>query len=176
MVAKTQRSHERLAALFKDREVDKIYCAVTRGTPKPGRGTYDTRFGRHPTDRKRFSSKVRDGKQAVTHYEVKEDFRCAARVEVRLQTGRTHQIRVHFSDARHPLVGDEMYGRNRPLNHPDTGVEIARFDRPALHAHRLGFVHPFTGERMDFEAPLPGDLEALLSSLRAATRATRSAG
>lgn len=166
VVAKHPEAHERLAALFKDRAVEKVYLAVTRGVPKPPKGTIDTWFGRHPTDRKRFSSKVRSGKRAVTDYEVKEDLRIAARVQVTLHTGRTHQIRVHFADRRHPLVGDEMYGRNRPLLDPDTGKERARFCRPALHAQRLGFVHPFTGRRIDLEAPVPEDLEALLRALR----------
>lgn len=167
VVAKHAQAHERLSAMFKARQIDKIYLAITRGTPKPARATIDTKYGRHPTDRKRFSSKVRDGKQAVTHYEVQEDFRCAALVQVDLQTGRTHQIRVHFADKGHPLVGDETYGRNKPLMDPKTGREVARFGRPALHAHRLAFEHPFTGAPMALRAEVPGDLAGLLETLRA---------
>jgi 23S rRNA pseudouridine1911/1915/1917 synthase len=161
VVAKHPEAHERMAAVFKDRAVEKIYLAVTKGVPRPPRGTIDTLFGRHPTDRKRFSSKVRDGKQAVTHYVVQADFRSAAHVEVRLDTGRTHQIRVHFSDLGHPLVGDEMYGRRWS----PPGLEP--FERPALHAHRLAFVHPFTRAKLAFEAPVPADLQGLLRALAA---------
>ncbi|MCB9646962.1 MAG: RluA family pseudouridine synthase [Deltaproteobacteria bacterium] len=162
VVAKHPEAHERMAALFKERAVEKIYLAVTKGVPKPQKGTIDTLFGRHPTDRKRFSSKVRDGKRAVTHYEVQASFQVAAHVRVRLDTGRTHQIRVHFSDLGHPLVGDEMYGRKK-----GEGV-LAGFARPALHAHRLSFVHPFTGVELRLEAVVPEDLQALLRALAGA--------
>ncbi|MCA9555256.1 MAG: RluA family pseudouridine synthase [Myxococcales bacterium] len=162
VVAKHPEAHERMAALFKERAVEKIYLAVTKGVPKPPKGTIDTLFGRHPTDRKRFSSKVRDGKRAVTHYEVQASFQVAAHVRVRLDTGRTHQIRVHFSDLGHPLVGDEMYGRKK-----GEGV-LAGFARPALHAHRLSFVHPFTGVELRLEAVVPEDLQALLRALAGA--------
>ena len=163
VVAKHPEAHERVAALFKDRAVEKIYLAVTRGVPRPAQGTIDTLYGRHPTDRKRFSSKVRAGKRAVTHYTVQVDFRFAARVEVRLDTGRTHQIRVHLSDLGHPLVGDETYGRRR-------GAGTTReADLLALHAHRLAVAHPFTGAPLSFEAPIPGDLQDLLRELAAAT-------
>ncbi len=166
VVAKTPVCHEGLANLFKAREVHKTYLCVTRGTPKPAKGTIDTWFARHPTDRKRFSSKGIRGKRAVTHYEVLEDFRCAALVRVELETGRTHQIRVHLTDSGHALVGDDTYGRNKPLYHPDTSQVLVQFARPALHARKLAFEHPITKDPMHFEAPLPADFEGLLHTLR----------
>lgn len=170
VVAKHPECLDKMSALFKERQVHKVYLAITRGVPTPLQGSIDTFFGRHPTERKRFSSKVKSGKRALTHYAVQEDFRCAAKVQVRLETGRTHQIRVHLADKGHPLVGDETYGRNRPLYHPDTSKELVRFERPALHARRLGFVHPYTQAPVEFEAPIPDDLELLLDLLRSLPR------
>jgi 23S rRNA pseudouridine1911/1915/1917 synthase len=155
VIAKDPRTHELLSKKFADREVEKIYLAIVKGTPKPS-GTFDTWYGRHPTDRKRFSSKVKTGKRAVTHWRVLEQFDVAALVEVRLETGRTHQIRAHFSDAGHALIGDPMYAKKSPVD----------FGRPALHARRLAFTHPVTEAPMVAEAPIPEDLTALLLKLR----------
>lgn len=166
VVAKTPNCHEGLSDLFKAREVKKTYQCVTRGTPKPAKDIIDTWYGRHPMDRKRFSSKVHRGKRAVTHYEVLENYRCAAFVQIELQTGRTHQIRVHLTDKGHPLVGDDTYGRNKPVYHPDTSQPLIVFERPALHACKLAFEHPITKEAVVFEAPLPPDFEHLLHTLR----------
>jgi len=156
IVAKNERAHEGLARAFREREVRKQYLAVTKGVPKQRAATLDTWFGRHPTERKRFSSKVQGGKRAVTHYQTVEVFKGAALLEVSLETGRTHQIRVHLADLGHPLVGDPLYGRKGPIS----------FERPALHAWRLAFAHPITALAMNFEAPVPPDLVALLETLR----------
>ena len=156
VVAKTPRTHELLSQAFAERQVEKVYVAVVKGSPKSDSGTFDTLYGRHPTERKRFSSKVQSGKRAVTHYRVLERYAHAALVEVRLETGRTHQIRAHFADAGHPLVGDTLYGRKG-------GVD---FERPALHAARLAFLHPITQVPLVAEAPWPADLLGLVEGMR----------
>ncbi len=161
MVAtKTDRAHAALAAAFAGKAgVERAYLAITTPAPPALRGTLRTLHGRHPVDRKRFSSKVSTGKAAVTHYEVLEKLRDAALVRFVLETGRTHQIRVHAADHGFPLLGDAMYGKRSPL--------IAR---QALHAQLLAFDHPATGERLRFEAPPPGDFEAALAALRSDDR------
>ncbi len=171
VVAKHPRAHERLSTAFAERRVEKRYLAMVRGAPRPGSDTIDTAFGRHPHDRKRFSSRVQDGKRAVTHYEVLEFFPGAAWVQIALETGRTHQIRVHFADRGHPLVGDETYGRKASVVDPGNGRVLATLPRPALHARRLSVPHPETGAMLTFEAPVPADLVALRERLLAA-RAT----
>lgn len=158
VVAKNPQIHDALGKKFAAREVTKEYVAVAQGIPKAKSATIDTWYGRHPHDRKKFSSKVQSGKRAVTEYVVKERFEAASLIEVALQTGRTHQIRVHLADLGHPLLGDTMYGRKSPL-----------IDRPALHARRLAFAHPIGGAAIDIQAPLPEDLLALLEKLRAPT-------
>ncbi|MCK6546723.1 RluA family pseudouridine synthase [Myxococcota bacterium] len=168
VIAKNEAAHEALGRAFAERRVAKEYVAVTIGAPKDASGTLDTFYGRHPRDRKRFSSKVASGKRAITHYTVRERYPGAALVDVRLETGRTHQIRVHLADLGHPLVGDRSYGRRGSVRHPKSGLIIADLDRPALHARRLAFPHPRTGRTIDVVAPLPADLEALLATLRAA--------
>ncbi len=155
VVAKSPQIHDALGKMFAAREVTKEYLAVLSGVPKAKIAKIETLYGRHPFDRKKFSSKVKNGKHAITRYEVKETFLEAAWVEVALETGRTHQIRVHFADLGHPLVGDQTYGRKSPL-----------IDRPALHARRLAFRHPISGAAIDIRAPVPEDLETLLSKLR----------
>jgi 23S rRNA pseudouridine1911/1915/1917 synthase len=156
-IAKTARAHELLGKAFSERRVDKMYLAVAHGVPSPEQGTIDTWYGRHPRDRKRFSSKVMSGKRAVTHYRVSEKLRGASSLEIHLETGRTHQIRVHFADKGHPLVGDPVYGTRKAL---------APFDRPALHSYRLSLEHPITGRKLTCEAPIPQDLLDLVEALR----------
>ncbi len=156
LVAKTVRAQELAARAFAERRVQKIYRAIVHGVPAPREGTIDTLFGRHPRDRKRFSSKVLTGKRAVTHYRVLEPLRSAALLEVRLETGRTHQIRVHLADRGHPLIGDPVYGRRPPVP----------FERPALHALSLEIEHPITGRKLTCEAPIPQDFLDLLEALR----------
>ena len=165
VASKNDAAHARLAAHFKSKVARREYLAVV--APPMGRreGTFSTLYGRHPVHRKRFSSKVARGKPAVTHWEVEERFAGAADlVRCRLETGRTHQIRVHCADAGHPLLGDRTYGR-RPAQ-PRLVELAAALGRQALHAAVLELEHPRTGERLRFEAPLPADLDALLVGLR----------
>ncbi|HEU5054935.1 MAG TPA: RluA family pseudouridine synthase [Kofleriaceae bacterium] len=166
MVAtKNDAAHGRLAAHFKSKVARREYLAVV--APPMGRssGTFATLYGRHPVHRKRFSSKVARGKPAVTHWQIEERFAAGADlVRCRLETGRTHQIRVHFADAGHPLLGDRTYGR-RPATSRLAELAAA-LGRQALHAAVLELEHPTSGERLRFEAPLPADLERLLAGLR----------
>jgi 23S rRNA pseudouridine1911/1915/1917 synthase len=136
------------------------YLAIAAPPPTAPRGTLRTLYNRHPVDRKRFSSKVETGRPAVTHWEVVEKFAAgAALVKLRLETGRTHQIRVHASDHGWPLIGDAMYGRTpRAL--------VGLIGRQALHAARLTFDHPASGEQMTFTAPPPADFADALTKLR----------
>jgi len=165
VVAKDEATLNGLVAAWKDKSItQREYVAVCAPAPREDAGTVRTLYGRHPVDRKRFSSKVKVGKAAVTHWRVVERLgEGAALVRLRLETGRTHQIRVHFSDSGWPLVADAMYGRRYD------GVlaeAAAAMGRQALHAARLGFTHPFTGERLVFETPPPADFAALLDTLR----------
>jgi 23S rRNA pseudouridine1911/1915/1917 synthase len=166
-VAKHERAQELLARAFHDRRVEKNYVAVTVGVPKELAATIDTKYGRHPRERKKFSSRVQEGKRAVTHYRVRETYPGAALIDVRLETGRTHQIRVHFADLGHPLVGDDSYGRRRDVRDPRTKEAYASLARPALHAARLVFPHPITEAVVEVNAPIPADLTALIATLRA---------
>jgi len=173
MVAtKTDRAHAALTAAFAEKSaggkgpdaIERSYLAITSPAPPQGRGALRTQYGRHPTQRKKFSSKVAAGKHAVTHWEVVEKLHEAALVRFVLETGRTHQIRVHASDAGWALVGDPVYG-HKPRD--ERTAEVARaLGRQALHAAILAFSHPVTGERLRFEAPLPADLQAALAALR----------
>lgn len=187
VVAKTEAAHAGLSTLFATHDIERVYLAITRGAPRSASGTVHTKLARASTDRKRmavYDARARpDARDAVTHYRVRERFGrldkasaspAAALVECRLETGRTHQIRVHMAHLGHPLVGDGVYGRHRGLkafgSGPafDTATRIARRQtRQALHAAILGFVHPVTGETLRFEAPLPDDMHALLEALRA---------
>ncbi|MDN6297666.1 MAG: 23S rRNA pseudouridine(1911/1915/1917) synthase RluD [Halomonas sp.] len=167
MVARTLPAQAALVEQLQARTVSRQYDAVVIGTPVAG-GTVDAPIGRHPKDRKRQAVNA-GGKPAVTHYRVVERFRTHTHVRCKLETGRTHQIRVHMAHARYPLIGDQLYG-GRPKLPPgaaDTLKEILReFPRQALHARRLGFVHPHSGQEMTFRAPLPDDLLMLLDYLR----------
>jgi 23S rRNA pseudouridine1911/1915/1917 synthase len=159
VIAKTDQALRALQAAFQSHQVEKVYLALVFGQP-PDAGTFDTLHGRHPTQRVRFSGRVARGKRAVTHFEVARRYQAGARVVVRLETGRTHQIRVHFSEAGHPLLGDPLYG-NR------VSAKVRVIGRQALHAWRLTFPHPVTGRRLAFEAPEPADLVAAEAQLRA---------
>jgi 23S rRNA pseudouridine1911/1915/1917 synthase len=166
VVAKSEGAREGIKALLAAHDVERRYDALTCGVPRSGR--IESLHGRDPRARLRFSSKVKDGKRAITHVEVREIFGAglAALVSCRLETGRTHQIRVHLAEqTRTPLLGDALYGgmpRSGPL------VDPARLlGRQALHAAVLGFRHPMTGEQLRFESPLPEDLLQLCQQLRA---------
>jgi 23S rRNA pseudouridine1911/1915/1917 synthase len=172
VVARTAEALAALQAQFKGRTVEKRYLALCHGA-LPERGLLDTPYGRHPRDRKRFSGKVRAGRRAVTEWVVRERFGDAATLaEVTLHTGRTHQIRVHLSEAGHPLLADEAYGGRRREARLDAGHPARRaaeaVGRQALHAWRLAFDHPATGRRVVFEAPIPADLARAIDVLRLA--------
>lgn len=158
-VAKSERAYSALKWAFKRREVRKIYHAVVQGHPDPLAGTIDGPIGRHPGSEWKFAV-TRDGKPSVTHYETLEAFPYASLLEIELETGRTHQIRVHMSAQRHPCVGDTMYGADPTLS-ARLGLE-----RQWLHAMRLGFTHPGTGEAVEFESRYPDDLLHALEVLR----------
>jgi 23S rRNA pseudouridine1911/1915/1917 synthase len=167
LVAKTLTAHTALVRLLADREISRHYLAVCNGVLTGG-GTIDAPIARHPVDRKRMSVQER-GKPAVTHYTVLERFRAFTYVSATLDTGRTHQIRVHFAWRRHALLGDPVYGGRLalPAGASDALVDMLRsFRRQALHATRLALVHPVTGHRLELEVPPPNDFQALLEVLR----------
>ena len=158
VVAKSEYAYSRLKQAFRSRSVDKKYHALVQGLPDPVVGTIDAPIGRHPNYDYKFA--VMDkGKPSVTHYEVVEAFRAATLVDVHLETGRTHQIRVHFSALRHPLVGDLTYGAD-----PRLAARLG-LERQWLHAVGLGFEHPGSGDYVSFESPYPEDLERALDRL-----------
>lgn len=159
VVAKTESAYSALKRAFRDREVHKIYHAVVQGHPDPLSGTIDAPIGRHPGASWKFAITA-DGKASVTHYETLEAFPSAALLEVELETGRTHQIRVHMAAQRHPCVGDAMYGAD-PTISARLGLE-----RQWLHAKRLGFEHPATGAPVEFSSEYPADLQHALEVLR----------
>jgi len=163
VVAKSDRAYRELKRQFHDREVTKIYHAVVQGHPDPLAGTIDAPIGRHPVHRTRMAI-VAGGKAAVTHYRVRESFPSHTLLECDLETGRTHQIRVHLASIGHPLEGDPVYAKRAAG--PASARKDAAFARQALHAWKLAFVHPRSAAPQSFEAPAPEDLRALLESLR----------
>jgi 23S rRNA pseudouridine1911/1915/1917 synthase len=173
VVAKTLAAHTRLVEMLSLHEVRRQYEAVVLGTMVAG-GTVDQPIGRHQHDR--LKQGVRDvidgGKEAVTHYRVRERFRAHSLIQCNLETGRTHQIRVHMAHAGHPLVGDQLYGNGLrlPRGASQELIDALRgFRRQALHAEKLGFDHPITGEYLEFDSPRPADQDALIEALRADT-------
>jgi 23S rRNA pseudouridine1911/1915/1917 synthase len=170
LIAKTLQAHTALVRLLADRDIARHYLAVCNGVLTGG-GTIDAALGRHRVDRKRMCVRD-DGKPAVTHYTVKERFAAHTFVNVKLETGRTHQIRVHFAHRRHALVGDPVYGGRLALPKAagDKVIQVLRgFKRQALHASRLEFVHPASGEALSFSVPVPDDFANLLDALREGT-------
>ncbi|WP_157156012.1 MULTISPECIES: RluA family pseudouridine synthase [unclassified Diaminobutyricimonas] len=161
VVAKSERAYAALKRAFHDREVDKVYHAVVQGHPDPLRGTIDAPIGRHPSSDWKFAV-TSDGKPSVTHYETLEAFPSASLLEIHLETGRTHQIRVHMAAQRHPCVGDTMYGAD-----PTISARLG-LTRQWLHAVRLGFRHPGTGDYVEYSTRYPDDLQRALDTLRAA--------
>jgi 23S rRNA pseudouridine1911/1915/1917 synthase len=159
VVAKSERAYTVLKQAFRDRTVDKHYHAVVQGHPDPSSGTIDAPIDRHPRHDYRFAV-VQGGRPSVTHYDTLEAFRAASLLDVHLETGRTHQIRVHFSAMRHPCVGDLTYGAD-----PSLAARVG-LTRQWLHAHRLGFAHPADGRHVEFVSPHPDDLESALEILR----------
>ncbi|MGZ4441693.1 MAG: RluA family pseudouridine synthase [Nocardioidaceae bacterium] len=159
VIAKSESAYSVLKHAFRDRTVDKTYHALVQGHPDPLRGTVDAPIGRHPRYDYKFAV-MADGKPSVTHYETLEAHRFASLLEVHLETGRTHQIRVHMAALRHPCVGDLTYGAD-PVLARRVGLE-----RQWLHAVRLGFEHPDSGEYVEFESAYPGDLHDALEVIR----------
>ncbi|HUX70950.1 MAG TPA: RluA family pseudouridine synthase [Cellulomonadaceae bacterium] len=168
VVAKSEHAYSVLKRAFKDRTVEKVYHALVQGHPEPTTGTIDAPIGRHPSAEYKFAV-VAGGKPSVTHYEVLEMLPGASLVEVHLETGRTHQIRVHFAALHHPCVGDLTYGAD-PTLAARTGLT-----RQWLHAVRLGFAHPASGEWLEVTSVYPEDLAAALATLRATYGEDRSA-
>ncbi|WP_290975250.1 RluA family pseudouridine synthase [Ferrovibrio sp.] len=182
VAAKTDAAHHGLAELFARHDIEREYQALVWGLPNPLQGRIEGAIGRDPRDRKRMAVRgdnttARNSKPAVTHYAVERTFRdaagqpYAALIRCRLETGRTHQIRVHLTSKGHALVGDPVYGRARSLKALKLGGAardaLAGFQRQALHAASLGFVHPVTGADLRFESPLPADFADLLAALTA---------
>ena len=157
LVCKNDNAHRDLALQLKEHSIKRSYRAIVAGVIKENEGTIEGPIGRHPVDRKKMAINYKNGKEAVTHYRVLERFPNATYVECRLETGRTHQIRVHMTSIGHPLLGDEVYGSGKNPYH---------LQGQTLHAMILGFVHPSTGEYMEFTAPLPEYFEKLLEKLR----------
>lgn len=164
VVAKTDAAHEGLARQFADHSIDRVYLALAAGQPKPASGTVRGAIARSPVNRKKMAL-VEDGrgKHAVTHYRTLEALDGASLIECRLETGRTHQVRVHMSSIGNPLLGDPVYGRTPPRLKPL--LSSLGFHRQALHAAELGFVHPITEKRLHWRSELPADLRELLNML-----------
>ena len=155
VVAKNDATHEALAAQFQDHSAHREYVCLVHGNLKEDEGTIDAPIGRHPVDRKRMAV-VENGRNAVTHWRVLERFGTVTLLDVRLETGRTHQIRVHMAYQKHPIVGDEVYGSPAPK---------LKLNGQALHGYRLTFTHPKTGETLSFTAPIPDDFYHALKTL-----------
>ncbi len=189
VVAKNDKTHQGLTAAFSVHDIERVYLAIAVGSPRPGVGTIDAALARAKMDRKKMAVVDErthfNPRRAVTHYKVIETYgrgraklkgdALASLIECRLETGRTHQIRIHLSSIGHPLIGDPVYGRGPGLaglkpGEPEADRAIAairKFRRQALHAQVLGFVHPATGEKLRFERPPPADFQALSSALEA---------
>ena len=164
VVAKTDVAHEGLARQFADHSIDRRYLAIVAGRPNPLDGTIDAPLARSSANRQKIAIVEEGrGKRAVTHYRTLRPLRESTLVECRLETGRTHQVRVHMASTGHPLLGDPVYGRTRQ------GVrellKRLKFERQALHAAELGFIHPVTRERLSFKSAVPSDMQELLSAL-----------
>jgi 23S rRNA pseudouridine1911/1915/1917 synthase len=167
VVARTLEAQTSLVGQLQERSLTREYDAVINGVLTGG-GKVDAPIGRHPVDRKRMAV-IQSGKAAVTHYRVAERFRAHTHIKVKLETGRTHQIRVHMAYLKHPLVGDPVYGgrlRLPPASGELLQQTLRRFPRQALHASRLGLVHPQSGDYMEWQVPLPEDMVQLLAVLR----------
>ena len=170
MVAKNDTAHEKLSGDIASRDVKRTYTALVWGNINPDSGTITTNIGRNPKERTRMTVvEYPNGKIATTHYKTIQSFGYISMVECRLETGRTHQIRIHMSHIGHSVVGDQTYGNNaRKINSHYTDEKktaLVNFQRQALHSSKLEFDHPMTGERMVFESPLPDDMKMLIEAL-----------
>ncbi len=157
VIAKNNKSHAFLSDKLKEHDINRIYIAVAEGVIPEDRGTVDAPIGRHPVDRKKMAVNLKNGRRAVTHFKVLERFKNTTLLELRLETGRTHQIRVHMSYIGHPLVGDSVYGKKK---------QVYGFEGQALHAGTLGFVHPGTGEYAEYTAQPPSEFNELVKRLK----------
>ena len=156
VVCKNDRAHVHVAEQLKEHTITRRYVAVVAGVLREDEGTVDAPIGRHPADRKRMAAGVKNGKRAVTHYRVLRRMKGYTLIECRLETGRTHQIRVHMASIHHPILGDTVYGASKDPYH---------LEGQALHARVLGLVHPVTGAYIEVEAPVPEYMQALLEKL-----------
>jgi len=158
VICKNDVSHQSLSEQLKEHSINRIYEAIVHGNLKEDEGTVNAPIGRHPTDRKKMSIHAKNGREAVTHYKVLERFGNYTHIQCKLETGRTHQIRVHMSSIGHPLVGDVVYG---PAKCPFSNLQ-----GQTLHAKTLGFIHPSTGEYLEVNAPLPDYFVSLINKLK----------
>uniref|UniRef100_UPI000832F3E7 RluA family pseudouridine synthase n=1 Tax=Sphingomonas sp. CCH9-E2 TaxID=1768776 RepID=UPI000832F3E7 len=162
VAAKTDRAHVGLARQFKDHSIDRRYKAIVSGRPKTSGGTVDAPLARSPQNRKKIAIQP-GGKRAVTHWTLVRPLYEAALVECRLETGRTHQVRVHMASLGHPLIGDPVYGRTKKEHRE--ALETMGFRRQALHAARLGFIHPINSNALAFDSEMPADMQELMDNL-----------
>jgi 23S rRNA pseudouridine1911/1915/1917 synthase len=168
VAAKNDHAHNALAGQFKEHTIKRVYLALVYGSLKGEKGKIESVIGRHPVDRKRMSGKARHGKHAVTHWQAVGRYAGMTLVRLRLETGRTHQIRVHLSEAGHPLVGDSVYGgsgRLQGVGDHQLRDMIKALGRQALHAKTLGFIHPTTGEYLEFDTEPPADMARIIDYL-----------
>jgi len=168
VVAKNDKAHQPLAKQFHDHTIKRVYVALLLGSPKEDSGKIKSLIGRHVTDRKRMSGNIKRGKQAVTNWKVLARYPECSFIKLRLETGRTHQIRVHMSEAGFPIVGDSVYGgTKRATNLKDQVLKrmAKELGRQALHAETLGFIHPSTENYMEFNSPIPDDMQRILDYL-----------
>lgn len=158
VVCKNDTAHQSLSAQLKEHSIQRVYEAIVHGILKEDTGCIDAPIGRHPTERKKMSTQTRNGREALTHYRVLERLGAFTHIQCRLETGRTHQIRVHMASIGHPLLGDTVYGPKK--------CPFPKLIGQTLHADTLGFIHPGTGEYMEVHAPLPEYFTGLLDRLR----------
>ena len=177
VVARTPEAHARLVAALAEREIERIYLAICSGAMTGG-GTVDAPIGRHRTQRTRMTVRS-DGREAITHYRIAKRYRAHTFVRVQLESGRTHQIRVHLAHIGYPIIGDPVYGGRRRLPagcSPALAAALSAFPRQALHAARLALAHPMTGRALEWDVPVPDDMARLLSALDQDQRITGTSG